>query len=87
MKFKRTCKAMLKEENYLDALAFFCERLIKIPYIEDRERELLRIDSVLWNMACDTDIENAMEQEMTSRHRLKQTQGGQNRPPLFFSLV
>lgn len=64
MKFKRTCKAMLKEENYLDALAFFCERLMKIPYIEDREREILRIDSVLWNMACDTDIENAMEQEM-----------------------
>ena len=60
MTFKRTCKAMLKEENYVDALAYFANRLMKAS---DIETEYERIDEKLWDLAvrADDTIEEATD--------------------------
>ena len=50
--FKRICKAMLKEENYIDALAYCATRLLKAS---DIEAEFNRIDDKLWNLAMSAD--------------------------------
>ncbi len=60
MTFKRTCKAMLKEENYIDALAYFCGKLMDASAKgQDLEDVYEDIDEKLWNMACNTKIEDA----------------------------
>lgn len=52
MTFKRTCKAMLKDENYVDALAYFANKLMKAS---DIETEYDRIDEKLWDLAVRAD--------------------------------
>lgn len=56
--FKRICKAMLKEENYMDALAYLANKLMKAS---DIEAEFDRIDEKLWDLAVKADdtIEDA----------------------------
>lgn len=55
--FKRICKAMLKEENYMDALAYCATKLLKAS---DIEAEFDKIDEKLWDLAMSADgIEDA----------------------------
>ena len=49
--FKRMSTEMLKEENYLEALAYLCGLLLKKKTIDSVENELDRIDDVLWALA------------------------------------
>jgi len=57
--FKRICKAMLKEENYMDALAYCATRLLKAS---DIEAEFDKIDEKLWDLAMSADgIEGASD--------------------------
>lgn len=58
--FKRICKAMLKEENYMDALAYCATRLLNAS---DIEAEFDRIDEKLWDLAMSADdtIEDASD--------------------------
>ena len=51
MTFKRMNTEMLKEENYLEALAYLCTLLMKKKTINAIENELNRIDDVLWTLA------------------------------------
>lgn len=62
MKFKRLCKAMLEEENYIDTLGYCASRLLKYSEDIDREIEVERIIEILWNMAYNCDIEDATTQ-------------------------
>lgn len=63
MTFKRICKAMLEEENYINALEYFANKLMKAS---DIEAEFDRIDEKLWGMAennvdtIDDSLENAL---------------------------
>ena len=68
--FKELCEEMLKEENYIEALAYCCERLLKVDP-RDREDEVEHIDDVLWAMANDSNIGEAMEQEIRIYSALK----------------
>lgn len=49
--FKRINTEMLKEENYLEALAYLCGLLLKKKTVDSVENELDRIDDVLWTLA------------------------------------
>jgi hypothetical protein len=62
--FKRICKAMLKEENYIDALAYFCEKIEKASDKgQDLEALWDKFDDQLWNLAISADdtIEDASD--------------------------
>ena len=56
--FKKLCKAMLKEDNYMEAIAYCCNRLMKAA---DMEAEYERIDEKLWDMAMNCDYEDASD--------------------------
>lgn len=58
--FKRICVDMLKEENYLDALAYLCTRIDSKKTLEGKENEFDRVDSILWNLV-DTNAANKLE--------------------------
>ena len=60
--FKRTCKAMLKEENYIEALAFYCGKMDQIFYYEQIEDYIHKTMSILWNIAEKADNEEYEEQ-------------------------
>ena len=45
-------KELLKDDNYNEALAYFCERLMNA---KDKEEELYRIDEKLFSIACEID--------------------------------
>ena len=65
--FKRICKAMLKEENYMDALAYCATRLLKAS---DVEAEFDRIDEKLWDLAMSADgIDDASENRGNFRQK------------------
>ena len=62
MTFTRTCNAMLKEENYMDALSYFCNKLNKaMEKGKDVEMMWEDIDEKLWDLAIKADdtIEDA----------------------------
>ena len=53
--FKKMCKAMLKEENYIETLAFIARKFDKCKTMYEAENLYDKIDSQLWAMACDTE--------------------------------
>lgn len=59
--FKRICKSMLKEENYIDALSYCAKRLEKCESFDKAETEYYRIDEILWNLATNCEIEDATD--------------------------
>ena len=56
--FKRLNTEMLKEENYLETLAYIATRMMKYKTPEARETEGNRIDGILWNLADTTKAEH-----------------------------
>lgn len=49
--FKRLNTEMLKEDNYIETLAYIATRLLKYKTAEARENEAYRIDSALWALS------------------------------------
>lgn len=60
--FKRMCKAMLKEENYMDALAYLCT---KLEEAQEKGKDLHEVwhkmDEKLWNLAVSSDAYDATD--------------------------
>ena len=50
---KNQIRRLLKEENYIEALAIFANKILKYKTTEGQENELNRIDSKLWQAAED----------------------------------
>ena len=42
---------LLKEENYMDALAYFATRLLNTK--NDQYDELMKLDERMWDIACE----------------------------------
>lgn len=71
--FKRICTDMLKEENYIDALAYLCGKIASKKTIDAKETEFDRIDDATGQalrivtalqIALDSCYEEAMEEDL-----------------------
>lgn len=50
---KNQIRRLLKEENYMEALAVFANKILQYKTMEGQENELNRLDGKMWDAAQD----------------------------------